>query len=128
MSSGNLDKYEYFTDEDLNYKPTTVEQTKFDYFSLSRFFNKGLKEEDKKEGPLKRLKNIEDKNKEQLKAIKSKNENMKEVTHFVKESPILEAKTLIVEIRSMKEDFTYKKLKFTGGNNFTYDFSGCKSY
>ena len=32
----------------------------------------GLKEEDKKEGLLKRLKNIEDKNKEQLKAIKTK--------------------------------------------------------
>ena len=42
--------------EDLYYKPSTVEQAKFDYSPLSKFFNKGLKEEDKKEGILKRLK------------------------------------------------------------------------
>ena len=28
--SGNLDKYKYFTGEDLSYKPGTVEQLKFD--------------------------------------------------------------------------------------------------
>ena len=67
-----MDKYEYLSGEDLNYKPSTVEQAKFDYLSSSKFFNMGLKEEDKKEGLLKRLKNIEDKNKEQLKAIKTK--------------------------------------------------------
>ena len=55
LSSGNLDKYEYLTSEDLNYKPSTVEQAKFDYSPLSKFFNKGL-EEDKKGGLLKRLK------------------------------------------------------------------------
>ena len=44
------------TGEDLDYKPSTVEQGKFDYSPLSKFFNKGLKEEDKKEGILKRLK------------------------------------------------------------------------
>ena len=48
MPSGNLDKYENLTGEDLNNKPSTVEQAKFDYSPLSRFFNKGLKEEDKK--------------------------------------------------------------------------------
>ena len=74
MSSKNLDKYEYLTGEDLNYKPSTVEQAKFDYSPLGKFFNKGLKEEDKKEGLLKRLKNIEDKNKEQLKAIENQEE------------------------------------------------------
>ena len=67
LSSGNLDKYEYLTGEDLNYKPNTVDQAKFDYSTLSKVFNKGLKEEDKKERLLKRLKNIEDKNKGQLK-------------------------------------------------------------
>ena len=36
-----------------------------------------MKKEDKKEGLLKRLKNIEDKNEEQLKAIKNKTENIK---------------------------------------------------
>ena len=61
LLSWNVDKYEYLTGEDLNYKPSTVEQSKFDYSPLSKFFDKGLKEEDKKEGLLKRLKNIEDK-------------------------------------------------------------------
>ena len=61
MSSKNLDKYEYLTGEYLNYKRSTVEQAKFDYSPLSKFFNRGLKEKDKKEGLLKRLKKIEDK-------------------------------------------------------------------
>ena len=29
LSSNNLDKYEYLTDEDLGLKPSTVEQAKF---------------------------------------------------------------------------------------------------
>ena len=68
MFSGNLGKYEYFTDEDLNYRPSTAKFGKFNYSPLSIFLNKGLKE-----GLSKRLKNIEDKNEEQLKTIKNKN-------------------------------------------------------
>ena len=80
----NLDKYEYLTGEDLDYNPSTVEQAKFDYSPLSKFFNKGLKEEDKKEGLLKRLNCIEDKSKGQLKAIKDKTEEtgIKSITSF----------------------------------------------
>ena len=53
------------TGEDLSLKPSTTEQTKFEYSSLGKIFNKGLdKNKDKKEGLLKRLKNIEDKSKE----------------------------------------------------------------
>ena len=37
LSSGNLDSYEYLTGEDLNYKPSTAKQTKFDYCPLSTF-------------------------------------------------------------------------------------------
>ena len=66
-----MDKYEYLTGEDLNYKPITVEQAKFNYSLLNKRFNKGL-EEDKNEGLLKRLKNIENKNEEQLKIIRDK--------------------------------------------------------
>ena len=47
-SSNNLDKYEYLTCEDLDLKPSTVEQARFEYFPLGNIFNKGLKEEDKK--------------------------------------------------------------------------------
>ena len=45
LSSEDLDKYEYLTGEDLNYKPSTVEQAKFSYSPFSKFFNRGLKEE-----------------------------------------------------------------------------------
>ena len=69
LSSNNLDKYELLTGEDLGLKPSTIEQTKFEYSPLGKIFNKGLSEDDKKEGLLKKLKNIEDKNEEELKAI-----------------------------------------------------------
>ena len=70
LSSNNLEKYEYLTGEDLGLKPSTIEQAKFEYSSLGKIFNKGLDKDDKKEGLFKRLKNIEDKNQKQLKAIK----------------------------------------------------------
>ena len=54
--------------------PSTVKQKRFEYSPLGKFFNRGLKEESKKEGLLKRLKNIEDKNEEQLKAIEDQKE------------------------------------------------------
>ena len=69
LSSNNLEKYEYLTGEDLGLKPSTIEQAKFEYSPLGRTVNKGLDKDDQKEGLFKRLKNIEDKNEEQLKAI-----------------------------------------------------------
>ena len=74
LSSGNLDKYEYLTGEDLNYQPSTVDQAKFHYSPLSKFFNKRLKEEDKKERLLKRLKHIEEKSWKQVKVIEAQRE------------------------------------------------------
>ena len=50
LSSNNLDKYEYLTGENLGLKSSTVEQAKFEYYPLSKIFNKGLdEEEDKKD-------------------------------------------------------------------------------
>ena len=66
LSSNNLDKYEYLTGEDLGLKPSTVEQAKFEYSPLGKIFNKGLSEEERKEGILKRLGNIKDKRDELL--------------------------------------------------------------
>ena len=60
LSSNDLDKYEYLTGKDLGLKPSAVEQAKFEYSPLGKIFNKGLSEEDKKEGILKRLENIKD--------------------------------------------------------------------
>ena len=51
--------YEYLTGEDLGLKPSTIEQTKFEYFPLGKIFNKGFDEDDKKEGLFRRLKNFE---------------------------------------------------------------------
>ena len=48
LSSKNLDKYELLTGEDLDLKPSTVAQAKFEYSPLGSVFNKGLSEEDKK--------------------------------------------------------------------------------
>ena len=42
FSSKDLDKYEYLTGKDLGLKPSTVEQTKFEYSPLGKIFNKGL--------------------------------------------------------------------------------------
>ena len=62
------------TGEDSGYRPSAVEQAKFHYSPLEKNFNKGLEEENKKEGLLKSVKNIVDKNEELLKAIEDKNE------------------------------------------------------
>ena len=59
LSSNNLDKYEYLTGEDLDLQQSTVEQAKFEYSLLGKYSNKGLSEDDQKEGLFKRLKNIE---------------------------------------------------------------------
>ena len=66
------------TAKDLGLKPSTVEQAKFDISPLGKIFNKGLSEEDKKEGLLKKLKNIEGKNEEQLKAIEDQGKKLLE--------------------------------------------------
>ena len=59
LSSNDLDKYEYLTGEDLSLKPNTIEQAKLEYSPLGKIFSRGLDEVDKKEVLFKRLKNIE---------------------------------------------------------------------
>ena len=70
-SSGDLPKYEYLTKKDLGYKPDEFEQARFEYSPLGKVFLGGLDKSDKNEGLLKRLKNIEDINNNQLLAIKN---------------------------------------------------------
>ena len=61
-SSGDLDKYEFLTKQNLKYKPDAVEQAKFTYSPLGKVFIDRLNKKDntKKVGILQRLKNIED--------------------------------------------------------------------
>ena len=64
----------------MGLKPSTAEQTKFEYSLLVKIFNKGLSEDDKK-GLFKRLKNIENKIKSEDKKESEliKNEEQSEV-------------------------------------------------
>ena len=72
-SSGDLLKYEYLTKKDLKYKPNAFGQAKFEYSPLGKVFIDGLDKSDRKEGLLKRLKNIEDKSNNQLLALRDIN-------------------------------------------------------
>ena len=74
LSSGELEKYEYLTGENLGYKRDVVHKARFEYSPLVQVFNKVLDTSDKKEGLLKRLKNIEGKNEQQLELIKNQGE------------------------------------------------------
>ena len=73
MSSKNLDKYELLTGEDLDLKPSTIEQTKFEYSPLGKIFDKGLSEDDKKWGILRGIKNIKDRNEELINRFSATN-------------------------------------------------------
>ena len=55
------------TGEDLGYKPSVLEQKKFDYSPLGKIFTKGISKDAQKEGLFKRLENIKRKNEELLK-------------------------------------------------------------
>ena len=65
-SSGELDKYEYLTGEDLGYKPDALTQAKFEYSPLGKVFTARLDKSDKTEELLKTLRNIESKSSNQL--------------------------------------------------------------
>ena len=70
-SSGELPKYKYLTKKDLKYKPDAFEQAKFEYSLSGKLLTDGLDKSDRNEGLLKRLKNIENRNNNQLSAIKN---------------------------------------------------------
>ena len=83
LSSGELEK---LTGRDLGYKPDVIQKPKSEYSPLGKIFNKSLDESDKKEGFLKRLKNIEGKNKDQLDVIKDQGEKQLDATEKQKEN------------------------------------------
>ena len=85
-------------------------------------------EKDKKEGLLKRLKNIEDKNKQLPKTKTKIRPKTNEITDFIEESLSQEAKALIEEIRTIQKNVDYRKLTIRGDNNITYDFSDFKTF
>ena len=116
MSSNNLDKYELLTGEDLNLKPSTVEQAKFEYSPLGKIFNKGLNEKDKKEGLSKRLENIKYKNEEIINTINTTNRATKNKVSIQSKNLIYNSKHSFVKYKDIDEfkelslDSLFKKL------------------
>ena len=116
LSSNNLEKYEYLTGEDLGLKPSTVEQAKFEYPPLGKIFNKGLSEEDIKEGLLKRLENIKDKNDDLLNMFSTTNKTSKNKINIQSKNLIYDSKHSFVkykdidDIKELSLDPIYKKL------------------
>ena len=84
MSSNNLDKYEYLTGEDLGLEPSTIKQTKFEYSPGGKIFNKGLDKDDQKEGLFKRLKNIENAQKNKINSKNKKDGEKKTNNNRIK--------------------------------------------
>ena len=135
LSSNNLDKYEYFTGEDLGLKPSTVGKAKFEYSPLGKIFNKGLSEEDKKEGLLKNLENIKNKNEELLQVIKDQGGKQLQELKNIDESKMLEvidkiskkndeANKLLPEFRKIDKTLENAGLVCTKTDNKTkYDFN-----
>ena len=111
LSSNNLDKYELLTGEDLGLKPRTIEQAKFEYSPLGKVFNKGLSEEDKKEGVLKGLKNIKDKSEELINIFSATNKASKSdvLTYNTKYS--FSKLRNIDDIRKLPLDLMYNLMK-----------------
>ena len=63
FSEGDLDKYEFLTRKDLNYKPNALDKSKFEFSPLVKAFNQGLDkkaENYEEEGVTKLLKDIRD--------------------------------------------------------------------
>ena len=147
LSSNNLDKYEYLTGEDLGLKPSTVDQAKFEYSPLGKIFNKGLSEDDKKEGLFKRLKNIENAQKNLIRDDDNESiyytprsefddkddKDKKQQTNNIDTKPpnvfnylkslSQEKKDLMDEIEEANDDIDIHTLVFIGSNKEKFNFN-----
>ena len=101
LSSNNLDKYELLTGKDLDLKPSTVEQAKFEYSPLGKILNKGLSEEDKKEGLFKRLESIKDKNEELINRFSTTNKASKNKANKQSKKLIYNANHSLTELKNI---------------------------
>ena len=144
QSSKNLDKVEYLTGEDLGLRPNTIEQVKFEYSPFGKIFNKGLDKDDQKEGLFKRLKNIENAQKNLIrdsdnesicytprsefddkdKKQQTNNRDTKpwDVFNYLKNLS-QEANDFMDEIKDDDDDIDKNNILFIGSNNETFNFS-----
>ena len=108
------------TGEDLDLKPSIVEQAKFEYSLLGKIFNKGLSEEDRKEGLLKRLENIKDKNDELLNVFNTTNKKAPEnKTNNQSKKIIYNSKHSFAKLKNIKD---IKKLSFDSMFNLMKEY------
>ena len=121
LSSGKLDKYEYLTGEGLGYKPDALQKAKFEYSPLGQVSHKGLNGDEKQEGLLKRLKNIEDK------TDKDYQLGVKSIGYAIGEKLSQEAKYICEKINNQEKLINYQKLNFQGGKDVDCNFTNFKS-
>ena len=114
------------TGEELDYKRDAVEEARFEYSPLGKIVNKGLEEEENKEGILKRQKNIEANIEEQLKAIQGKTDIKSQIDLF-DEDWSSEFVALLEEIKDIGDNVDLDKLFFTSGNKKDYGFKNFKT-
>ena len=118
----------------MGLKPSTVELAKFENSPLGKIFNKGLSEDDKKEGIFKRLENIKDKIEERLQATKDQGEKkLKELKNIDKSKTLKaideisrendEANKLLSEFRKIDETLDNAELVCTKTDGTKYDFN-----
>ena len=149
LPSNNLDKHEYLTGEDLGLKPSTIEQTKFEYFPLGKIFNKALDEDDQREGLFTRLKNSEnaqkklirgddnksiyytprsefdskdDKDKDKKSIDNNTDTKLPNVFDYLK-GLSQDANKLMDEIKEADNNIDKRKLIFTGSNREKFNFN-----
>ena len=94
----------------------------FEYSPLGQVFNKGLEKDEKQEGLLTRLKNIEDKTDRQLEENKDNQLGVKSIGYVIKEELSQEAKNMLEKLSNQEKLINYRKLKVTGSNKVDYDF------
>ena len=105
------------TGEDLDNKPNTVAQAKFEYSPLGKILNKRSSEEDKKEGLLKRLGNIKDKNKKLMNAFNTTNKVPKNKMNIQNKNLAYDSKHSFVKFKNIEN------LSLDSVNNKLKDFS-----
>ena len=106
----------------MGYKPDVVQKAMFEYSPLGQVFNKGLEKDEKQEGLLKLLKNIEDKTDRQLEENKDNQLGVKSIGYAIKEELSQEAKNMLEKLSNQEKLINYRKLKVTGSNKVDYDF------
>ena len=142
LSLGKLGKYEYLTDQDLGYRPDPIQKARFEYSPLGQVFNKRLGSNERQEGLLKRLKNIEGKNEQQLDLIKDQGDRQLDLIGKINLDGTKSIRLRDERLKNLKKEITEKEknivkksrsedkekgkqaiFSYTGTDNTHFDFN-----